>query len=90
MYKILPYTFEKAKQLGVYIKPSTRKNKKLDIYDGNYQYITSVGNINYKDFPTYIKEKGIDYAEKRRKLYYIRHKDYELGSRDFYAKALLW
>jgi len=90
MYKILPYTFEKAKQLGVYIKPSTRKNKKLDIYDGNYQYITSVGDIRFLDFPTHHKKNGKEYAEKRRKLYHIRHKDYELGTRGFYAKELLW
>jgi len=90
MYKILPYTFEKAKQLGVYIKPSTKKNKKLDIYDGNYQFICSIGDVRYKDFPTYYKEKGKEYAEKRRKLYYTRHKEYEWGTKGFYAKELLW
>lgn len=90
MYKILPYTFEKAKQLGVNIKPSTRKNKKIDIYDGNFQYITSIGDVRYKDFPTYYKEKGREYAEKRRELYHIRHKNYEWGSRGFYANELLW
>jgi hypothetical protein len=90
MYKILPYTREKAKELGVYIKPSTRVHKKLDIYDGNHQYICSVGDIRYKDFPTYYKERGEEYAERRRKLYYQRHKDYAWGSKDWYAKKLLW
>ena len=32
MYKILDYSFNKAKELGVDIKPSTKKNKKIDVY----------------------------------------------------------
>jgi len=31
MYSILPYTKAKAKELGVEIKPSKKKNKKIDI-----------------------------------------------------------
>ena len=32
MYTITPYTYKKAKQLGLVVKPSTNKTKKIDIY----------------------------------------------------------
>lgn len=90
MYEITKYSKEKAKELGVRIAPSTRKNKKLDVFDWNGQYICSIGDIKYKDYPTYIQEKGKEYADNRRRLYHIRHKEKELGSPGFYAKELLW
>ena len=34
-YKILPYSYEKAKNLGVSIVPSHDKNKKIDVYKGD-------------------------------------------------------
>lgn len=88
MYKITDYTKKQAKQLGVDIKPSKIKNKKIDVFkDGNK--IISIGDINYKDYPTYIKEKGINYANERRRLYKIRHKN-DNGTAGFYANKLLW
>lgn len=54
-YEIKPRTKFMAKKLGVVIKPSTRKNKKIDIYDKQGKYITSVGSIAYGDYPTYLK-----------------------------------
>ena len=43
-YKITKYSKEQAKKLGVVIKPSTRKNKKIDVFkDGNK--ISSIGPI---------------------------------------------
>jgi hypothetical protein len=59
--------------LNVKIKPSTNKNKKIDVYKNNVK-IASIGNKNYLDYPKYIKEKGLDYANKRRFLYHLRHK----------------
>ena len=33
MYRITPYTQKKARLLKVIVRPSRRKDKKLDIYD---------------------------------------------------------
>ena len=90
MYKIQPYSFAKADELGVYIKPSTKKNKKIDVFDGNHQYILSIGDQRYNDYPTYIKTRGYEYANERRRLYHLRHKKYEWGSKGFYSSEILW
>jgi len=92
MYKIKPYTLEKARELDVVVKPSNIKKKKIDIYNKKGEYITSVGHISYSDFPTYIESKGFDYALKRRDLYKIRNNKYRhiVGSDSWYADNLLW
>jgi len=88
MYKITDYTKKKAKELNVDIKPSKNKNKKIDVFkDGNK--IISIGFLPYKDYGTYIEEKGLKYANERRRLYNIRHKN-DNGIAGFYAKKLLW
>jgi len=91
MYNILPYSKEQAKKLGVEIKPSKNKNKKIDVYK-NDKKVASIGNINYKVFPTYMKEEGLEKAKERRKLYKIRHdKDRKIkGTAGFYADKILW
>lgn len=86
MYDILPYSFKKAKELGVMIEPSTRKNKKIKVIEPSGLYF-HVGDSRYKDFPTYKKEDS-KLAESRRRLYHIRHK--KEGKAGFYAKHLLW
>ena len=73
MYKIKDYTKNKAKLLGVKVKPSKTKGKKIDVFKNNKK-IASIGALGYSDYPTYIENKGKDYADKRRKLYKIRHK----------------
>ena len=92
MYKITDYSKSKARLLGVKIKPSTNKNKKIDVFDWNNNFITSVGAMGYKDYPTYLLEKGKKYADERRRLYRIRHeKDRKvLGSASYYADKILW
>jgi hypothetical protein len=90
-YKITNYTKDKAKKLGVEVKVSKVKGKKLDVFkDG--KKIVSVGALGYSDYPTYIKDKGKDYADKRRTLYKIRHKkDKDVkGTKGYYADRLLW
>ena len=96
MYQITDYTFQQAKKLGVEVKPSTDKKKKIDVIK-NGKKIASVGakkglNNWYDDYPTYKKEKGLAYANERRKLYKIRHsKDRQkVGSNGYYADKLLW
>jgi hypothetical protein len=91
MYHITEYTYNQAKKIGVEIKPSTKKGKKIDVFK-NGKLIASVGALGYADYPTYIKEKGLEYAIERRRLYKLRHsKDInKIGSNGYYANALLW
>jgi hypothetical protein len=95
-YKILPYSFRKAKELGVVIKPSSNILKKIDVFK-NGKKLCSIGARGMNDYPTYLlKEKNgyypKGYAYKRRKLYKERHeKDrHILGSAGYYADKLLW
>jgi hypothetical protein len=87
MYHILPYTYQRAAIIGVQVKPSAKLHKKLDVFK-NGKLIASVGDTRYKDFPTYVKEKGMEYALKRRELYYMRHKNEGLAGK--MALELLW
>jgi len=91
MYEITEYSKLKAKQLGVQIKPSTRKDKKIDVFK-NEKKVASIGGKGYKDFPTYKKEKGLEFAKERRRLYKIRHQDDRLkkGTAGYYADQILW
>jgi len=91
MYEITNYTKQKAKELGVEVKPSTNKNKKIDVFkDGNK--LASIGAAGYLDYPHYIQAKGKEYANERRRLYKIRHnKDRNIkGSNGYYSDKLLW
>lgn len=89
MYIITDYTKKKAKDLGVVVKKSSDPKKKIDVFK-NGEKIASVGAIGYKDFPTYVKEEGIKYANERRRLYKIRHKKDLNSGNGFYADRLLW
>jgi hypothetical protein len=91
-YKIDPYAYKQAKKLGVKIEPSKTKYKKIDIYDYNHQFIMSVGDTRFNDYRIYIKEKGQEYADERRRLYKIRHEKnrHKLGTASYYADQLLW
>ena len=74
----------RARELGVSVKPSTRKHKKLDVFkDGQYQ--VSIGDIRYSDY----LQHG---DEERRKRYKTRHeKDRHVkGSAGYYADKILW
>ena len=91
VYQIKPYSYEQAKKLNVEIKPSNKKDKKIDVYKDK-KYICSIGDINYYDYPTYIQNNGITYANERRKLYKIRHnKDRNIkNSSGYFADKILW
>ncbi len=92
MYKITQYSYDQAKKLNVSIKLSTVKNKKIDVFDRDNKKLVSIGDIRYKDYPTYILEKGIEFANERRRLYRIRHKDdlKKIGSPGYFANKILW
>jgi hypothetical protein len=90
-YTITAYTRAQAKKLGVTVKPSKNKKKKLDVFkDG--KKVASVGAIGYKDYPTYMKTEGKEKANKRRRLYKIRHARHRniKGTNSYYADKLLW
>ena len=89
MYEITNYSKKRAKELGVEIKPSTLKGKKIDVFK-NGNKIASIGAIGMKDYPTYINEKGLKYADERRRLYRLRHsKDLNSGN-GYWANNILW
>lgn len=92
MYDISQYSKDKARELGVKIKPSTNKSKKIDVYDLNGKFIVSIGSISYSDYRNYIKTRGQKYADERRRLYYLRHHNdlKKIGSAGFFAWELLW
>ena len=85
-YKIKQLQFEKAKKLLVEIKPSTRKNKKIDVFKLGKK-IASIGDIRYSDYAT-----GKKYADERRRLYRLRHEGEQkkLRSQGFYSWYILW
>jgi hypothetical protein len=88
-YKITNYSYNQAKKLNVLIKPSSNKKKKIDVYkDG--KKISSIGSIDYYDFPTYVIKEGLKIANERRKLYKIRHKKDLNGKNGYYANKILW
>ena len=91
MYHITEYTYKQAKRIGVTVKPSTSKDKKIDVFR-NGEKIASVGFLGYLDYPNYIKKEGLTSANFHRKLYKIRHeKDrHKKWSRGWLADQLLW
>ena len=91
MYTIKPIQKRAAKRLGVTIKPSTTANKKLDVYKDDKK-ISSIGDINYNDYASYIKTNGLKYADNRKRLYKIRHEKTRkvVGSKSYYADQILW
>lgn len=103
VYEIKDRTKKIAKNLGVQIFPSDNPKHKIELYDYHGNFITYVGDGKSKgDYPTYLEmetkgEVPKGYADKRRKAYYARHSkeiekldDEWIGSRSYYAMALLW
>jgi hypothetical protein len=86
MYDITDYTKRKAKELGIQIKPSTRKHKKVDVYK-NDKKIASIGDTRYTDYAT-LKEVNPVLARERRRLYHLRHNKNTTGEK--LARELLW
>jgi hypothetical protein len=91
-YEIKPRTKIMARKLGVSIRPSTRKSKKIDVYDKEGKYITSVGARGYGDYPTYLQTTDKKTAETKKQNYKKRHDKYRhiKDSRSYYADQLLW
>jgi hypothetical protein len=97
MYNISDKTYQIANEMGLQIFPSDNPNKKLEVYDkktGNFLFYA--GASDYMDYHMYLAEekKGLvpkGTADKRRKLYHIRHqKDIEMGRKGYVVSRLLW
>ena len=84
MNYILSKAKANAKKIGVAVKPSTRKGKKLDVFKGGIK-VASIGDKNYEDF-TKLGD------EKRRTAYKKRHQATRtnVGSPSYFADKILW
>ena len=92
VYKITNYSYKRAEENNLNIVPSKKKNKKIDVYK-NGEYIASIGDRRFYDYPTYILDEkyGKKYADEGRKLYYKRHNlNSSKYSPDNLAKLILW
>lgn len=89
-YKIREYHKENAKDLGVKIRPSKAKGKKIEVEkpDGT---ISQIGATGYNDFATY-QEKNKMEANEKRENYRARHKcDNAIRySNNHFACEILW
>lgn len=95
-YKIKSYSKTQAQKLGVDIKPSKTKGKKIDVFKSGKK-VASIGALGMNDYPTYKeleKNKKVKEgtAEKRRKLYKIRHDSdrKKVGTNGYFADKILW
>jgi len=96
VYRIKTGQREAARRLGVVIRPSTVKNKKLDVYKNGIK-VASIGLVGYGDYWTYLQDETYHRAAKgtaaeRRRLYKIRHANEcaAKGSVGYYACKILW
>jgi hypothetical protein len=89
-YKILPQQRAAAKKLGVTIKPSEVKGKKIAVFkDG--EKIADIGALGYGDYWTYYQaDKYL--ARSKREAYKARHngEQNKIGSPGYYAWYILW
>ena len=73
-----------AAKIGVSVKPSTSKGKKLDVFK-NGQKVASIGDITMSDF--------LQHRDKeRQKNYKARHGKtrVKVGTPSYYADKILW
>jgi hypothetical protein len=91
-YSITSYSYARAKALGVIIKPSMVKGKKLDVFNKRGDKLVSIGALGYDDYPTFKRKYGKEFADKKRKAYKSRHEynRHKRGTPGFYADQILW
>ena len=97
----MPYTItaeirRKAASIGVTVKPSNTTGKKLDAYK-NGEKQASFGASGYGDYHVFKREKGAEYAAKKRAAYKKRHEsDRHIRTRNgkltagYLADKILW
>tara|TARA_R100000541_G_scaffold3640_3_gene10914 strand:- start:210 stop:470 length:261 start_codon:yes stop_codon:yes gene_type:complete len=73
-----------AAKIGVEVKVSTRKGKKLDVFKGG-EKVASIGSLDYFDFlTTGDKKKQANYLARHAKTRAVK------GSPSYYAAEILW
>jgi hypothetical protein len=88
MYDITSRSKKIAKENNLIIKPSDDGKHKIDVYDKK-GFITSIGATGYDDYNTYLNTKTKEYADNRKRLYNIRHKN-DNNIKGKLAKLILW
>lgn len=100
-YTIKQYSMDRIQELNsklntsdFSIKLSEDPNKKLDVYLRDKK-IATIGDINLLDFPSFVEERGIEFANKRRDAFNSRFKrlpDIKDGKIQtiWWTKYLLW
>jgi hypothetical protein len=83
-YKISQYSLDRAKELGVIIKPSKVKNKKIDVFKDGIK-VASIGDIRYTDYAT----TGNKEQRRRFKLRFDKSRKV-VGSNSYWSDQLLW
>lgn len=96
MYDISPRSKKIAKENNLMIKPSSDGKHKIDVYHKKEgTFITSVGALGYKDYPSYLQmesdgKKPKGYANSRKKLYRLRHEKDLKTIKGGLANLILW
>ena len=75
----------RAAKLGVVVRPSVVKGKKLDVLDPMGRKLASIGDIRYEDY--------LQHGDpERRRLYKLRHQKNRsiVGSPGYFADQILW
>ena len=90
-YQITQRQKNNAKKLGVTIRSSSNRSKKLDVLKNGVK-VASIGAKGYNDYDLWIKRKGKQFADERRRLYKIRHANNrnKKGTAGYYADKILW
>lgn len=83
-YKISQYSLDRAKELGVIIKPSRVKNKKIDVFKDGIK-VASIGDVRYTDYAT----TGNKEQRRRFKLRFDKSRKV-VGSNSYWSDQLLW
>lgn len=89
-YKIKPQQIAAAKKLGVTIKPSQAKGKKIAVFKAG-EKVADIGALGYGDYWTYYAGDPF-LARAKRKAYQARHngEQNKIGSPGYYAYYILW
>ena len=100
-YVITQYTLDKIQELNqklntsdFSIQLSENPLKKIDVFLKEKK-IATIGDINLGDYSTFIEERGLEFANKRREAFYNRFKrlpDIQDGKITpmFWSRYLLW
>jgi hypothetical protein len=91
VFKIRNYNLVQARKIGVTIKPSTRKTKKIDVFK-NGKKVASIGAKGYLDYASYKEKFGKTIADKKKDSYQKRHKQNSKikNTPGYYASKILW